>query len=253
MSDSLHLVRLSLVAPRMFALARRLRLPLQQTDLGYLVHATLRSLFGDLAPAPFAIDAGRGAVAKEGAVSVLGYAGVDRGGLEAQARSFADPDAWEACLFESLSSKPMPTAFEPHHRLGFSVRACPIVRSKSERHPDGRELDAFLAECIRVGGDVRVSREDVYRRWLTRELARDGAASLEHGELVRMQRDRLVRRTQGSERKARVLDRPDVTLEGALRVEDPTGFRKLLARGVGRHRAFGFGMLLLRPLRSDRC
>jgi len=30
-------------------------------------------------------------------------------------------------------------------------------------------------------------------------------------------------------------------------VRDPTGFAALLARGVGRHRAFGFGMLLLRP------
>jgi CRISPR system Cascade subunit CasE len=30
-------------------------------------------------------------------------------------------------------------------------------------------------------------------------------------------------------------------------VADPAAFAQLLARGVGRHRAFGLGMLLLRP------
>jgi CRISPR system Cascade subunit CasE len=33
---------------------------------------------------------------------------------------------------------------------------------------------------------------------------------------------------------------------GTLRVGDAEAFRALLARGLGRHRAFGFGMLLLR-------
>ena len=41
-------------------------------------------------------------------------------------------------------------------------------------------------------------------------------------------------------------ERPNVVLEGTLRVTDADTFRALLARGVGRHRAFGFGMLLLR-------
>ena len=40
---------------------------------------------------------------------------------------------------------------------------------------------------------------------------------------------------------------PDVVMQGRLRVSDPQAFAQLLARGVGRHRAFGFGMLLLRP------
>ena len=40
---------------------------------------------------------------------------------------------------------------------------------------------------------------------------------------------------------------PDATLQGTLAVVDSGAFQALLARGVGRHRAFGFGMLLLRP------
>ena len=39
------------------------------------------------------------------------------------------------------------------------------------------------------------------------------------------------------------------TVEGTLTVGDPDAFSRLLARGIGRHRAFGFGMLLLRPAR----
>jgi CRISPR system Cascade subunit CasE len=40
---------------------------------------------------------------------------------------------------------------------------------------------------------------------------------------------------------------PDATFTGVLQVRDPDAFAGLLARGIGRHRAFGFGMLLLRP------
>ena len=61
-------------------------------------------------------------------------------------------------------------------------------------------------------------------------------------------RSHIVRRTQASAsqaRKGQTIDGPDATLTGRLRVTDPTAFAHLLARGVGRHRAFGFGMLLL--------
>ena len=62
----------------------------------------------------------------------------------------------------------------------------------------------------------------------------------------------VLRRTQadgapGGGRQPRVTMGPDVVMQGRLRVSDPQAFAQLLARGVGRHRAFGFGMLLLRP------
>ena len=36
-------------------------------------------------------------------------------------------------------------------------------------------------------------------------------------------------------------------MQGTLEVIDPTMFAGLVANGVGRHRAYGYGMLLLRP------
>jgi CRISPR system Cascade subunit CasE len=37
-------------------------------------------------------------------------------------------------------------------------------------------------------------------------------------------------------------------MTGILEVTGGEAFARLLARGVGRHRAFGFGMLLLKPV-----
>ena len=48
-------------------------------------------------------------------------------------------------------------------------------------------------------------------------------------------------------RPAQRVTGPDALFSGELTVHDPEGFAALIARGVGRHRAFGFGMLLLRP------
>ena len=52
--------------------------------------------------------------------------------------------------------------------------------------------------------------------------------------------------------RRKLLDRtrptlPEVIAGSTLIITDPTAFRVALARGIGRHRAFGFGMLLLKP------
>ena len=41
--------------------------------------------------------------------------------------------------------------------------------------------------------------------------------------------------------------RPEVVLGGRFTITDPDTFTALLTRGIGRHRAFGFGMILLKP------
>ena len=135
--------------------------------------------------------------------------------------------------------------------LGFEVRLRPTVRAaKGER-------DAFLHAVEQAQG-ARLQREAVYVQWLREHLApREGAAReawqgavdlLNDVHLVGYQRQQVVRRTQaagGEARRGRVSDGPDALLKGHLRVVDPVSFAHLLARGIGRHRAFGFGMLLL--------
>jgi CRISPR system Cascade subunit CasE len=48
--------------------------------------------------------------------------------------------------------------------------------------------------------------------------------------------------------KTKKLDRPQALVKGVLNIADSDAFNRLLARGIGRHRAFGYGMLLLRPV-----
>ena len=48
-------------------------------------------------------------------------------------------------------------------------------------------------------------------------------------------------------RGGRRFEGPDAVFQGALTVENLESFVQLLARGVGRHRAYGYGRRLLRP------
>jgi CRISPR system Cascade subunit CasE len=140
--------------------------------------------------------------------------------------------------------------FSGGETLGFRTRVCPVVRTRKagsrplqvNRHGrlKHREVDAFIHAIMVAPKDVTVDRRQVYTQWLGRELERDGAGSLNTADLVESKRERMQRRRVS-------IERPNVVLEGHLTVRDPLAFRVLLSRGIGRHRAFGFGMLLLRP------
>lgn len=251
-TGSFHMVRLLLAARRLAALAEERKLPRRQEDSGYLVHEQLASLFQEGAVQPFRVTREQGR-----AVEVLGYSAFGRDELHDRAATYAPPEAHGACDWEAFAVKPMPREIESGRRLGFEVRACPVVRLSSPRtvrgkdgrektYPRRSELDAwehrgFLAQ----EPDETASREEAYRDWLTGRLS--DAASIDHLRLTGFRRARLVRKTHDARRRSRVLERPDAVLQGELTVTDGDRFLDLLARGVGRHRAFGFGMLLLRP------
>ena len=65
---------------------------------------------------------------------------------------------------------------------------------------------------------------------------------LESATLASFQRTRAVRRLRGAYSEG-----PDALMRGTLEITDGSAFTKLLAGGIGRHRAYGYGMLLLRP------
>ena len=89
------------------------------------------------------------------------------------------------------------------------------------------------------GGSGAAHRERVYAGWLGE---RCGAA-------VRIERWRLAafRRSRTNRGDGLGPIGPDATLHGDLEVADPEAFTQLVRRGVGRHKAYGYGMLLLRP------
>jgi len=92
--------------------------------------------------------------------------------------------------------------------------------------------------------EMPFTREEIYVQWLAQRLAQDGAAQLEEEDtrLVSFQRLRSFRK-----QRSRYVEGPDAVLRGVLTLGDPAAFGSLLSRGVGRHRSYGYGMLLLRP------
>jgi CRISPR system Cascade subunit CasE len=241
MSGELRMIRMRFDGRRLYELGRRRRLP-ATADVGYLLHCALKELFGDGAPGPFAVRerSARG-------VAVLAYSVRPAAELIDHASTYAQPDVFGVCDVRGIEEKVMPAEWPVGKLVGFETRVCPVVRmSRAGPHwKAGAEVDAFLAECRRTEG--RVERQAVYREWLADEIARRGGAALATSRVIAHQRERLVRRDHGEQRKSHLAERPDVVMGGELVVEDGAKFTALLARGLGRHRGFGFGMLLLSP------
>lgn len=235
-------------------------------DDGYGWHALLAATFGDLAPGPFRLVERKGHPTQ-----LLAYTPHDRTTLLDRARLHATPAVYAALRLEQIDDKPMPETFRKGQRLGFEVRVRPTVRQDREGdRRRSRERDAFLAaldaEPRQRGERPEITREAVYRDWLARRLS--PAADLVRFDVAELKRSTLLRPrqrmegTRGPRELVRVglLERgekgeqggsPDATFQGELVITDPAAFHALLARGIGRHLSFGFGMLLLRPPRRS--
>lgn len=239
---TLHLLKLQPDMVRMGRWARdhRLLLARGDEDMGYILHALLAAAFGDLAPKPFMLqqDASRPA-------ALLAYSVREPDELRDHAASFAEPDALAALGVDGLAAKAMPERFAKARRLGFAVRARPTVRTDRDGQRDKvREVDAFLAAVTGTEPGAGPERGVVYRDWLAQRL-RAGGAEPEGIGMDSFRLSDVLRRGQGRALQAR--RGPDASFTGVLRVTEPNAFAALLGRGVGRHRAFGYGMLLLRP------
>lgn len=246
MSDSpLRMVKLVLSQPDLMRLGKAKGLPMRDVDLGYLVHCLLGEIFGDDAPQPFDIrdTAGR-------SLDLLAYTHKTADQLRRHADAFADPERHESVDWDRLHEKTMPETWPRGLELAFETRVCPVVRAASdtEHYSKGSEVDAFLTRCAESDEDEEVpGREHVYTEWLRDQMQRRGDVDVLEAGMRSFELRKLTRRRHGGDRTARVFTRPDTRMRGTLRVGEPDRFHELLETGIGRHRAFGFGMLLLRP------
>lgn len=212
-----------------------------EADDGYGWHALLCAAFGKAdAPRPFRLLARRGRPAQ-----LLAYSPLAAAELIASAAAFADPKAFAALGVSELASKPMPS-FARGRRLGFSLRARPVVRADRDGdRAKTREIDAYIH--ARDKGDAR-DKAAIYLDWVRDRLAAGGAEAeaLRVDGLEGVDVLRRGARAEGG-RPLKAIAGHAVAIVGALRVADETGFAQAIARGVGRHCAFGYGMLLLAP------
>jgi CRISPR system Cascade subunit CasE len=234
MSDAINMVQISVDSRKLtkWALERRLN----AEDTGYVVHALMCDAYGDLRPQPFTVEE------KMGVVKVLGYMSCSDVDLKKTMEETAEPEV-AACIL-SVVSKTMPSHWTKGQRFRFRLRVAP---TRQGRHKDGGrfEKDALSFE---TGGS---SRQESYIKWLTQKF--ENAATIEDCEMTAFRIMKACRRAIISEtgkRPAVATFLPDAQFEGTLRVDSDADFVKLLRTGIGRHKAFGFGALMLRPLRS---
>ena len=213
-------------------------------DFGYAAHAWLAATLGDSAPKPFRLMENRRGL------RMLGYAQQPIEALIEHARTFAEPDAANVCDWSSAAGKTMPDTWQTGRRLGFELRACPVSRAERER-------DVYLVAASRAKevGTEAPSRPQVYAEWLANQLRKDSAADVDENsiDLIGFQRIRSQRLDHAAGSiKHHIVERPDALFSGDIIINNPDAFARLISRGIGRHRAFGFGMLLLRPPRQAR-
>ncbi|KYO51562.1 type I-E CRISPR-associated protein Cas6/Cse3/CasE (plasmid) [Tistrella mobilis] len=227
----------------------------QTFDEGRALHHLLAETFGQGVLQPFRLFPMAGG--ERG--SLYAYATADAAALTETARACAMPEIEAVVDLDRIQGKPMPGHWTAGRRFGFDVRVRPVrrisrplPRADGDAFAPGAELDAFLVEALRRFPEgardeamLRAgrSREAVYADWLAEQIG--AAAQLEAGtRLAGFERRRLAR-------TGRAPEGPDAILHGTLVITDPEAFTALLARGLGRHRAYGYGMLLLRPPGRD--
>lgn len=246
MKADLNLMHLQPDARRLAVWAARHRLLDRSGDLGYAFHGLLQAAFGAGAPRVHRyLDADQG---------LLAYTETDPDTLM-QAAALAPPDVAAALGLGATQShgglniRPFPTVWRTGQVLGFECRVRPVIREART----GRERDAFLAAVEKSNG-AEPDRGEIYASWLTSHFARQAGAEILDVQMTAFRLLDVMRRTQKSPdvdegRRVRPVGGPDAVLAGHLCVTDPESFTAVIRRGIGRHRAFGFGMLLLKPAR----
>jgi CRISPR-associated protein Cas6/Cse3/CasE subtype I-E len=229
---TVYLVRMELSEKNLYNYYRRTGR--READEGYLIKGALSGLLTDAhRPTPYSIEPSRG-----GTVPILGYVKETAEALQLAIDQFADPEAASILVPGTLFTKSLPTQWPS--RVGFSIRVSPHKRGAQHR-------DYYSAEVSRR---PEITREEAYIEWLTRRFEGSGA-ELQEVYLLEAQPIRVCRphTAKGdAPRQEIMMSLTDAKMAGILHITDQDAFARFLPLGVGRQRAFGFGMLKLHAL-----
>ncbi len=150
-------------------------------------------------------------------------------------------------LFD-LDSQPFAPVLAPGDRLGFTLRANPVVARPTAPGQRGKRHDVVMnvLKPIVSGQRAEVRPDAVLtegRAWVARQGAAHGFQP--DGEIAVDGYDRvIIPREGGKPAIFGVLD-----IRGVLTVQEPAKFLAAQAAGFGRARAFGCGLMLIRRAR----
>jgi len=154
-------------------------------------------------------------------------------------RAPADPHR----LFD-LETKPFDPALAPGDRLSFILRANAVVtRKDADGHP--RRHDVVMDRLSKVssgsrGAERQIAIDESGRKWLEGQAGRNGFRLEEN---VGIDGYRAVEIERSGHRPVRfsLLD-----FSGVLTIVEPPSFEAALARGFGKAKSFGCGLMLIR-------
>ena len=175
----------------------------------------------------------------------------DDGGAHWRRRTFITlserPPEDRVRLFD-VETKPFAPVLSTGQRLRFRLRASPSLNERRPGAKRGKRRDPVARALRGLTPDERQqSRYDVLQRvgrdWLARQSERRGFHLPQGAPLVVDGEDwRAVPRGGKAPATFSVLD-----FEGVLELDDTAIFVESLAAGIGRARAFGCGLMLIRP------
>lgn len=185
-------------------------------------HALVTELFGRQTFQPFRYReiSGRGGI-------LNGYTEASAEELRDMVALSAGPEG-EALLDGDILTKPMYLPSKGQ-RVGFEIKVTPVVRTGQARV----ERDVYMRD-LALG--LKTDRDMSYAKWLAQRL--EPASTIEAFRLVR-------HKTYKSKRKKNSVTVNSAVIQGTLTVRFEDAFHTLMKNGVGRQKAYGFGMLAL--------
>lgn len=148
----------------------------------------------------------------------------------------------------SCESKPFAPRLQAGQQLGFRLRANPVVARREEGRKNSRHHDVLMdakkqarSEGIDDRTAIQERMDDAARAWLQDEdrANRNGYRLVAPPQVSGY-------RQHTNRRKGKQIRFSAVDFEGILEVTDPERFHQSLAHGIGRSRAFGCGMWMIR-------
>ncbi|MCI4660326.1 MAG: type I-E CRISPR-associated protein Cas6/Cse3/CasE [Neomegalonema sp.] len=210
-------------------------------DEGRALHHLLDECFGPGALRPFRLQVSRGGATLTACTDLAPTE------LSARFGRYALPEILAVLDPGSMAVRSVVNDWQVGEMTGIE-----LVTRPERRLTNGGTADA----CPDPEADLAV-REAHYAQWLDERLG--GAARLEYCQLRRYRRMPVLRSGSrrmspmktGSARSAAVSFGPEARLYGEVRIEDSAAFFDLLRHGLGRHRGYGYGLVLPRPVARE--
>lgn len=226
----MNLIQIDVSLPRLFKAAQVGRHV--ELDIDYLMHSFLEETFGPKIVRPFAIPPSMQRLTDQ--IRVVGYSDQTSEQLVASAREIA-PVGFFNAIVDTPIHKPMPEVWGVGKTFCLTTRLAPLHRGRHGRgettiHP--------------------VPGENTLEYWTKDLFERMSAvAVLQMPRIMSFcHRKSYRKRADGSHALIRM---PDMWVEVVATVLDEAGFDTMIKQGLGRHKTFGYGMVLLSKVRPS--